>query len=603
LASVLAAAHPAAAEPDDRQLGFSADEVEGQIRSGEHLRLRGNVVMTYQRFRLTSPELSLHRSPRGIEVTGPGEVVFCPCPDPPVSVGFESGLVAPPADLVLRRPSLRVGSVTILRLPWFWLRAPSRAGILPPTVAWRGGDGLLVGEGVHIPWRHGRDGEGDLDVSAAAYVKGGFEIVTRLKTERSTEKVRWDHLGQDLLAVDANGSLAQPHDGSVAWNVDAVRGPRARAATLSLDEAARAYDRGAFDVSLRERPVTVGLGVRALGVRGGSGPGQQPAWGPQATIGAGGSIDSVGTWNGLATASVLEDRDFGMTQLVRTEGGAEVFARPGPIAASLALREASSIAQSAGTAGVDAVATATMALAAPLARAFPTDDAPVMHVIEPAVDATAMTAHTSGEYWSMTGRPVALADGRAIVASSGLRTTWGRLLGRSGASLSGAIGAASTSDSPAPRSIARWRTAWSSRYVGLGAEGAAFASQLGQITIGQARLGDPTDLHVRVSAAGRNGVEPVLARALGSPGGREPSGGWLATEGWSAGAEIGARPLRSVTTTVGIDEDVSAQTLLSVRGSVGYQHPCRCLSVGTFLTRRLGREGVDFWVSIDLAPR
>jgi hypothetical protein len=40
-----------------------------------------------------------------------------------------------------------------------------------------------------------------------------------------------------------------------------------------------------------------------------------------------------------------------------------------------------------------------------------------------------------------------------------------------------------------------------------------------------------------------------------------------------------------------------------VRGSVGYQHPCRCLSVGTFLTHRLGREGVDFWVSIDLAPR
>jgi hypothetical protein len=214
-----------------------------------------------------------------------------------------------------------------------------------------------------------------------------------------------------------------------------------------------------------------------------------------------------------------------------------------------------------------------------------------------------MAAHTSGEFWSATGRPVALGSGRALVASSGLRTAWGRQLGRSGASLSGAVGAAESAASPTPRSVARWRAAWSSRYVGIGAEGASFLARPGQVTIGKVRLGDPSDLHLGVRVAGRTGVEPVLARALGTPGAREPSGGWLATEGWSAGAEIGARAWRSVTATMGIDEDVSDRTLLAVRGSVGYEHPCRCLSVGSFFSRRLGREGVDFWVSIDLAPR
>jgi hypothetical protein len=601
--SLVAAVRAAAAQSDDRQLDFSADEVEGQFRRGEKLELRGHVVMTYQRFRLTSPKLAVYRSWRGVEVEGPGEVVFCPCPDPPVSVGFDSGVVAPPADLILRRPSLRVGSVTVLRLPWFWLRAPSRAGVLPPTVAWRGGDGLLVGDGIHVPWRYGTPSAGELDLTAAAYVKGGVEIVVRLRTERSTEKLRWDHLGGDLLALDANGSADQASGGSAAWDVDAIRGPRARSATLSLDEAARAYDRAAFDLSLPERPAIVAMGVRAIGVRGGSGPTEQPAWGPRAVLGVGGAIGPVGAWDGLATLSVLQDRDFGMTQLARGEGGAEIAARPGPLVATLGLRATAIAADSADGAGGDAVAAARVSLGAPFARAWATDDAPLVHVIEPLADATAMAAHTSGAYWAATGRPVALGGGRALVASSGLRSAWGRLLGRSGASVTAAVGAASTTDTAAPTSLARWRAAWSSRYVGLGLEGASLLARPGQVVIGQARVGDRNDWYLRLNTAGRRGVEPVLARAIGSAAAREPSGGWLATPGWSAGGEVGGRLLRSVTINGGVDQDVSARTLLSVRGSVGYQHPCRCLSVDTFVAHRLGREGVDFWVSIDLAPR
>src|SRR3954452_8989097 len=157
MAALSGVASAQAATPDDGRppLSFSADEVSGDMRLGE-LSLRGNVVLTYERFRLTSPELLLRRTGRGVEVDGPGDVVFCPCPDPPVSVGFGHAIVGPPADLLLYQPRLRVGGITVFALPWFWLRAPTRAGILPPLVAWRGGDGLLLGDGVHIPWKHGQ---------------------------------------------------------------------------------------------------------------------------------------------------------------------------------------------------------------------------------------------------------------------------------------------------------------------------------------------------------------------------------------------------------------------------------------------------------------
>jgi len=247
----------ARAQTEKPELSFSADQVEGDVRLRE-LSLRGNVVVTYERFRLTSPSLSLHRSGRGIEVTGPGEVVFCPCPNPPVSIGFAGGVVAPPADLILEKPTLRVAGWTVFALPWFWMRAPTRPGILPPNIAYRGADGLLIGEGVHLPWKDGDDYD-QLDITAAGYVKGGFELVTRFWTPRSTNRIRWDHLHGDHLAVTAQGSYPLAETGAVAWDIDAIRGARARSAALTLDEAARGYDRaGGQTIFGAERAPRVG---------------------------------------------------------------------------------------------------------------------------------------------------------------------------------------------------------------------------------------------------------------------------------------------------------------------------------------------------------
>ena len=609
LAGLLAAAAlwPARAKAEDEkpELSFSADQVEGDARLRE-LVLRGNVVVTYERFRLTSPALSLRRSGRGVEVTGPGEVVFCPCPNPPVTIGFDGGVVAPPADLMLTRPSLRVAGWTIFALPWFWMRAPTRPGVLPPNVAYRGADGLLIGDGVHLPWKDGDDFD-ELDITASGYVKGGFELVARLWTPRSTNRIRWDRLEKDHVAIQAHGSYPQADTGAVAWDIDAVRGARARSASLTLEEAARGYDRGSVQTMVRLGDgILLSSGVRGIGARGGIGPSERPAWGPTATFAAGGGLGAFGAWDGLATATILSDAVLGTTTLSRGEGGIELSARASAILARFSVRETVTAADAGRTSALDALGAARVEIAAPLAQVVPDETAPLVHVLEPRLRASVMTARTSGAYFAATGRPLALMTGQMATASAGLRTALGRLLGHAGGSLEADVGGVGTIDEAGPSRatpIARGRAAWSSRFIGLGGEGAArLDGDDGHVLVGKARLGEKDGWHVALKGAGRRGFNPLAARALAGTA-EEPSGGWLAAEGWSGGAEIAARLARSVGARISAEEDFTARTLLQVRGSLGYAHPCRCISIDGFVGKRLGREGVDVWVSIDLAPR
>ena len=609
LAGLLAAAAlwPARASAEDEkpELSFSADQVEGDARLRE-LVLRGNVVVTYERFRLTSPELSLRRSGRGVEVTGPGEVVFCPCPNPPVTIGFDGGVVAPPADLMLTRPSLRVAGWTIFALPWFWMRAPTRPGVLPPNVAYRGADGLLIGDGVHLPWKDGDDFN-ELDITASGYIKGGFELVARFWTPRSTNRIRWDRLEKDHVAIQAHGSYPQADTGAVAWDIDAVRGARARSASLTLEEAARGYDRGSVQTMVRLGDgILLSSGVRGIGARGGIGPSERPAWGPTATLAAGGALGAFGAWDGLATATILNDAVLGTTALSRAEGGIELSARASAILARFSLRETVTAADAGRTSALDALGAARVEIAAPLAQVFADETSPLVHVIEPRLRASVMAARTSGAYFAETGRPLALMTGQMATASAGLRTALGRLLGHAGGSLEADVGGVGTIDEAGPSQatpIARGRAAWSSRFIGLGGEGAArLDGDDGHVLVGKARLGEKDGWHLSIKGAGRRGFNPLAARALAGTA-EEPSGGWLAAEGWSGGAEIAARLARSVGARISAEEDFTARTLLQVRGSLGYAHPCRCISIDGFVGKRLGREGVDVWVSIDLAPR
>ncbi len=366
----------------------------------------------------------------------------------------------------------------------------------------------------------------------------------------------------------------------------------------------------------------VGAGVRAVGARGSTGPSEQPAWGPRVSLGLGGAIDSFGAWDALTTATVLTDPLLGTTNLARSEGGVDLAARPSIFVLRLRLREVLTAADAGELAALDAIGSGRVELAVPFARAYPTDEAPLVHVIEPRVQGSLVAAKTSGAYWSATGRPVALTNGEVAIGSGGIRTAWGRLLGHSGGvveadaggvvPLSDAVWNDPSSPFPPvplasaghPATVARLRTSWSSRFIGWGAEAAShLRAPRGRLLVGKARLGEQDGWHLVAKAAGRVGIEPLVARALASATAEEPSGGWLAAEGWTAGAEIAAKFTRSVGATLSAQEDLTQKTLLDVHGSIGYAHPCRCISIDAFGGKRLGREGIDVWVSIDLAPR
>jgi hypothetical protein len=593
----LAAARPVLAEamPPDVQLEADEVDVDARVHS---LVVRGHVVVLCERFRLTSPSLLVERTAHGVRVDGRGKVVFCPCPDPPFAVGFSGATVAPPADLFLTGARLELWGQTVFLLPWFWLRAPTRVGLLPPVVAWRGHDGLLVGEGLHLPWR-----DAALDVTAAGYVNGGVELTARLDTPRSSGRARWDRASGDLVALDARGSAEQPDDGAIGWDADVIRGSRARSGTISMDEAARAYDHGAGEIVLRLGPAVMGAGVRASGTRGGD----RLAYGPSFRVGAGGAMGTVGSWDGASSLTVVSDRDTGTTEIVRLGLGAEAGAHAGPIALHVTVRDSTTEAEGADGGGVDAAAAAELDAGLPLIFVGGDERGPIQHELEPLVSTAVLASHTAGAVWSRTGAVAPIGEGAFAVASGGLRTAWGRLPGRSGASVQGTLGAIEPIAGDAgggARALSRWRAAWSSTYFGTGGEGAVIGGSeaAGQVTVARARIGRADGVRAALDVAGRSFASPLLARALAPARAEEPSGGWLGTSGWSAAAEL-AVPISSVEIGAAIDDDLTSGSLLGARGWASYRHPCRCLGLDAFGARRMGRGGVDVWVSVDLAPR
>src|SRR5262249_12075380 len=159
-----------------------------------------------------------------------------PCLGAPLAVGFDEATVAPPADLFVRDPTLRVFGVPVLWLPAFWLRSPARPGVLPPDVQYRGTDGVFLGEGVHLPLVPGDVAHG-IDVRAGGYTAGGAVVDVRAITATTVTRARWDHRsGDDGLTLDARGALGDgPAGTAIAWDMDAIRGARGVLSTTELE--------------------------------------------------------------------------------------------------------------------------------------------------------------------------------------------------------------------------------------------------------------------------------------------------------------------------------------------------------------------------------
>jgi hypothetical protein len=600
----------AAAEPANEgpiPVDFQADEVRFEA-SKQALDVSGHVRVDVPPFTLTSDRVLLRRSRLGVDVEGKGELAFCPCLGTPLAVRFDGATVAPPHDVIVNKPTLVLFGLPVLWAPAFWLRSPARFGVLAPEVAYRGADGVFLGEGIHVPWRDG-DGTRGLDLRGGAYLQGGAAVQASLTTSESTTRVRWDDLRNDQgLAIDARGAtgIASPRrdEHSVAWDVDVVRGARGVASTTDLDAAARAFDRATAEAAWRASGWTFASGMRAVTLRGGDAT-DLGAVGPIVTARRSGALGGVGAYDATIESGAVVEAARRTTSFARGEGGALAAARLGPVGASLALRGVGTLADDGVEHDAGGAASARARIGLPLARGFESEDAndPWIHRTEPRLEAAALATHTSAVLVAPMGRGAILPPGVGWVAAAGWSNAIARWGSRSASEVDLAGGLVGDSERALPS--VRARVAVDAYWVALGGEAARVFSRDtvsdGDAYVARARIGAASSLHVAATATGRDGIDPILARTLvDAP--LEPASGFLVAPGWTGGGRVVVPWTRSFTTRAGADADLSSQRLLSVAGAIELHDPCGCVVVRASGAHRLGRDGVDVWLTIDLPP-
>ncbi len=568
----------------------------------QELQLRGNVRVDSPPFHLSSDALHLRRTSHGVEVDGSGRLAFCKCLGTPVAMTFAGAIVAPPGDLILKQPRLEILRVPVLWLPYFWLRSPARFGLLPPDVAYRGADGMFGGGGLHLPWGPG-DPHSGLDLRGGAYLRGGSAWMVDLRTPSSQTRVRLDHLGSDGLLADARGAIDKDQPvatgQTVAWDVDVLRGERGVRSTTELERASRVYDRARVDAQIRDGGWTVGAAVRTTELRGGS-LGDSGAVGPVMTVRRGEALGGAGAYD-ITMAGGAFRADPSSVVYARGDAGTFVAGRLGASLATFSLRGTGNAASDGERRGGDGAARARAEWSVPLVRAFGASDAsdPWRHRIEPRLGAAALVARgdrvLAGDIAAARG--FGGIGGGAWVADGGIATAlgrWGRGDGLEVRASGGAVGDESEVDA-----AVRWRAAATFRLVGLGAEGASIMR--GHAIIARTRLGALDRLHLSANVAGRSGVDPVLARLL-TDAPLEPSGGFLAAPGWTGGVRLSVPFSHAISTRGGVDADLSEPLLLAARGSLELRDRCECIALRATGSRRIGRDGIDVWLTIDLAP-
>ena len=430
------AAPSQAGGPENMPVDFGADEVRFDVRE-RALQITGHVHVDEPPFHLTSEALRLRRVPIGVELDGQGQVAFCPCLGTPLAVRFRDATVAPPHDLVLRDPVLEVFGVPVAWAPVFWLRSPGRVGVLPPEIAWRGADGLFVGEGVHIPWAPGDRVRG-LDLRAGGYLDGGVALQGDLRTATTETQLKWDRLhADDGVGVAAHGATDE-----TAWSVDALRGHRAVVATTDLDAAARPFDRATAAVFLRDGGWTVASGVRTVALRGGD-VSDLGVGGPVVSARHADALAGIGAYDATVEGGAATGEGLGTTTFARAVGGALLASRLGPVGATLALRGVGDVADDGVRHGTDGAAQARATLSLPLARPYASPDIgdPWVHEQSPRLEAAAFATHASDVLVVPLGPGMVVPDGEGWAAAAGWSNAFARWGSRASGQLDASAGA------------------------------------------------------------------------------------------------------------------------------------------------------------------
>jgi hypothetical protein len=117
---------------------------------------------------------------------------------------------------------------------------------------------------------------------------------------------------------------------------------------------------------------------------------------------------------------------------------------------------------------------------------------------------------------------------------------------------------------------------------------------------GRLRIGPSEGPQVSGHVLARGGVDPLLARALADPALEAPSG-FVARAATTGGTSLLVPWGRAVTTSGGVDVDLTTGELVLARAGVILRDRCQCVAVRANGSHRIGREGVDVWVVIDFA--
>lgn len=582
--------------PSDYRVDFKAGKVEVDAKLKE-LELSQDVVVEVDRYRITADKIKLSRGPRGIVIDGDGRVAFCRCQSPPISFGFSSATAAPPTDLLIENPTLRVYDVPVLWLPYLWLRAPDRFGVLPPRVAWRGNDGLLLGSGMHFPFGGFGPGGGtaSMDLEAAGYVEGGVEVKSRLSTARDSVEARFDYKDSSLLALDARGSHSTREYATWAYRADAIRGPRGIIGTTSLYEASQRFDRLRAEVGRHHGDAYYALGASSTGARGGDFD-QLGAAGPLLAAGYGQALGSVGDAELALLGSTQDDPLLGPTNTLRQLAKVRLHTRPGPLAGELELAERSLLSSSELLAESTANLGARAELALPLRRSFGTRD-PWVHTVSPLVSG----AVRHGWGTSVLGdaeRP----ETTLVRWGGGLRTTLGRWGLKSGLKLDTRGGWVLQDERL--REVAQAELLASTPYFAAQGEVVAvLRDPVAWVHSGRVRLGPELGMQLGLYIEGERSVAPEDGRWLLDNEASDDLGvPWYDTSGYTVGGEVRVPWTRYLASALASDFDVESSELLGVRGSVGYRHPCGCFATVAWAGRRIARPGVDAWLTMDLMP-
>jgi len=567
------------------------------------LAARGNVHVDEPPFHLESDALTLKRVRVGVEIDGKGTLEFCPCLGTPLAIRFDGATLSPPHDVVLHDPVLEVFGVPIAWAPVFWLRSPGRFGLLTPDLEWRGADGFFAGGGVHMPWQPGDLTRG-IDLRAGGYVDGGAAVDAAVRTTTTTTRVRWDRLrGEDGLTLEARGATGiagEDRVDSVSWDVNGLRGARAVMATTDVDAAARPFDRAQAQAQWMPSGWTIASGVRTVALRGGEltdlGSG-----GPVVVARRADALGQAGAFDATLEGGQVAGAGLGATSFGRAEGGALLATRIGPAGASLALRGLGDVANDGTRSGFDGASQARAALSLPLFRGFASrdDGDPWIHTTEPRVEVAGIATQVSDVLVAPPGRGTAAPAGGAWVAAAGWSNAIGRWGSRAAAEADIVGGVVGSDEGTFPALRARLATGgtWAAlrvdfaRLVGSTSDGGAF--------VAGGRIGPGSGLHLAAHVAERDGVDPLIARALvDAP--LEPASGFLAGPGWTGGARL-AVPIGSrITTRGGADVDFDARELVAAAFSLELHDPCNCVVVRATASHRIGRGGVDAWLAVDL---